>query len=181
MKFFKRNKKKDELKYDPLNMKITQLDKGFFVDYEMESYEVTEVYNYEWESGLKGKEFQLDSGRKKLYLYMEHDDDLEISICEKISLQSIDKTLSSFIVENDEPPDEIHYKGLDYTLQQEQLGHCQKKGDEEWDAVISWEFVDEFETSILTIERWGERKFEAAFGPIVREIEFSNITPPPES
>lgn len=176
--FFKRKKDKEELKYDPTNMHVTQLKKGFFVDYTMESYEVQEEYEYEWDDiGIKGREFQLFNGTKKLYLYMETDDDLELSIAQKIKLSSIDVNLARYIVEDDEPPTELEYKGVKYFLQKDRDGHCRKIGAEEWDALVSWEFVDEFDTSVLTIERWGEREFEAAIGENVQEIEFSNIIP----
>jgi len=177
--FFKRKKDEEELKYDPTNMHVTQLAKGFFVDFTMESYEVHEEYEYEWEDGLIGKELQLFNGTKKLYLYMETDDDLELSIAEKIKLSAIDVNLARYIMEDDEPPAELEYQGVKYFLQKERLGHCHKKGTkkEDADALISWEFVDEFDTSVLTIERWGEKEFEAAIGENVREIEFSNIIP----
>jgi hypothetical protein len=42
---------------------------------------------------------------------------------------------------------------------------------------VSWDFEDEQEKEFLTIEQWGETKFDMQVGFTVEEFQFTNILP----
>ena len=46
-----------------------------------------------------------------------------------------------------------------------------------WVEFISWDYIDQSGKFVLCIEQWGERKFDASFGKIIKEFEISNIYP----
>ncbi len=43
--------------------------------------------------------------------------------------------------------------------------------------LLCWDYYDLSEEKTLTIEQWGEEKFEAAVGIYVEEYQFTNILP----
>ena len=44
--FGKKEKKEEEV--DPLDIRLTKLKAGYILDYDLSSWEVKEVYNYDW-------------------------------------------------------------------------------------------------------------------------------------
>ena len=67
--FFKKNKK-DEL--DPLSdLSLSGLKKGYLVDYDLKTWEVSAYNYYDWSEGDISHEWQLRSGDQVVYLEME--------------------------------------------------------------------------------------------------------------
>ena len=44
-------------------------------------------------------------------------------------------------------------------------------------SFVSWDYEDEAEEQFLTIEQWGETKFDMQVGFKVEEYQFTNILP----
>ena len=57
--------KKKEKAYDPLNIKVTDLKKGFVFDYDLKTWEVQEVYQYDWGNNFFSYEYKIDCGDVK--------------------------------------------------------------------------------------------------------------------
>jgi len=175
------NKKKDETPaYDINNMKITDLQLGFLLDYDLKTWEVKEVYEYDWGNDFFSYEYQLDSGEEIIYLSIEHDDELELEVCKKINVRAIDENLPEYIAQNQFPPPKVVYKGITFFRDSENPGYFRNvdtmKPDES-EEFISWDYYDEDDKQTLCVEQWDDRVFEAAFGKVVKEYEFSNIMP----
>ncbi len=171
-------RKKKTVLYDPLNLKITDLDKGFIVDYNFKSWEVLEVYKYDWGSNNFSSEYKLSCGNDTIYLSIEEEDEVNISVSRKIKLSSIDGMPAETIEREQKPPAKLYYKGIEFFRENEHPGYFnnQTKGDD-WLELISWDYYDKEEKYILNIEQWGEREFEASFGTIIDEFQFSDIIP----
>ena len=176
-------KKKEEQAYDPTNLKITDLDVGFLVDYNLKSWEVKEVIEYDWGNNNYSAEYKLDSGDDVIFVEVEDDDELFINVNKKIKIRSIDEDLPERIVKKERPPKKLTYKGTKFFKDDESYGYHKNraKKTDEWDELISWEYYDEEEKHMLCIEQWGDREFEASFGKVVKEFEFSNILTPMSS
>lgn len=179
MKFnFFKKKKEAEHNYDPLNVKVTDLRKGFILEYDMKEWEVTEEYTYDWGDNYFSKEYKISSGADILFLSVDEDDMLELSLQRKIKLSSIDDDIEGAIIKNKIPPKKIIYKGVDYYRDTESPGYFKEEGSEkDWLEFISWSYYNEEEDRILSIEQWDEREFEASHGKVIKEYEISNITP----
>jgi hypothetical protein len=141
-----------------------------------------EIYEYDWGNNFYAKEYKLDSGDEIKFLYVDDDDELTLSIAEKVNVMSINKNLKHDILEDDEPMKQIDYNGTTYYLSRESLGHCRDwednpDHDDSWSKLVSWEFLDETEKKFISIERWGEYEIEAATGMYIEEFEISNIIP----
>jgi hypothetical protein len=164
------------------NVTVKNLQVGDFIDYYMKSWQVKELYEYDWGNNFYAIEYKLDSGDEIRYLYVEEDDELILSVSEKINIMSISKDIKEYIVEHDAPMKRLEYKGITYYLSKESLGHCrdwEDDGDDEenWSELVSWEFLDETEKKFISIERWGEYEIESAIGVTIEEYEITNIIP----
>ena len=175
--FFK--SKKEEPHYDPTNISIRDLQKGFIFEYDLKTWVVNEVYEYDWGDNYFSREFKIDSGEEVSYLHMEEDDELELSITQKVKVLTIDENLPEYINDHQKPPKTLTYKGIKFYLDSENPGYFRSISDEskDWIEMISWEYYDEEDKHLISIEQWGEREFDAAYGVTVEEYEFSNILP----
>lgn len=178
MGLFDRFKKK-EPDYDPLNMQVTDLDVGFLFDYDLYTWEVIEAYEYDWGDNFFTREFKVRSSEDTLYLHVEKDDDLVLTLNKKIRLSAIDPELPEKIAHDDRPPARIEYQGATYTRESESPGYFRVVGKktDDWQEFIAWDYYDADGKQVVNIEQWGEREFEASAGRMIRPIDISNITP----
>lgn len=175
-------KKKDEQKPSRGNVTVRNLQEGDFIDYYLKSWQVKELYEYDWGNNFYSIEYKLDSGDEIRYLSVEEDDQLILMICEKVNPIAIDKNLKEHIIENDVPMKRLEYKGVTYYLSRESLGYCRDWADDpddedNWSKLVTWEFLDETEKKFISVERWGEYEIDAAVGTIIQEYEITNIIP----
>ena len=177
MGLFDRFKKKEEEGIDPLSeLDLPNLKKGYMVDYDLKTFQVTGYSTYDYGDGYIAKEWELVSGNERLYLEMEDDDEICWSLSKKIPVGSFDKDVKAQIIENDEAPEEIVYDGKTYFLDEESAGHMQQNGTGSKQEFIVWTYVDK-DDNFVTIEQWGETDFEAAAGWEAEEYQFTNILP----
>ncbi|OQX99959.1 MAG: hypothetical protein B6I24_01240 [Bacteroidetes bacterium 4572_128] len=176
--FFK--KKDKEHHYDVTNLQITDLQKKFLIDYDLKTWEVKDVFEYDWGKNNFSMEYQLECEDDTIYLHIEKDDDLELTISKKIRISSIEeKNVKEHILNTNEPPKILHYKGIEFYLEEEATGYYRNIDNprENSQEFISWDYYDKKEKYILNVEQWGEREFDASFGKVIKEFEFSNIIP----
>ncbi len=100
-------KKKEEPAYDPTNLRVTDLEKGFLVDYDLNSWQVVAVYEYDWGNNNFTREFKLDSGDDVAFLHIEEDDELFLTLTRKIKVRSVGEDLPEKILKKEHPPKKI--------------------------------------------------------------------------
>ncbi len=171
--------KKEEETRDASSVTIKDLEIGDIVDYFMKSWEVKEVFKYDWGNNNFTKEYQLFDGTETVFLHVEQDDQLELSLTRNISLNVVNPMLRQIIIDNDEPPTTIEHDNTTYFKQEEAQGHVSdaSEGFEDGSAFVSWDYTDRKEKKIFTIVRSGEQEFDAYIGENVDSYEFSNIIP----
>jgi len=170
--------KKKEPHYDSTNIQVKDLDVGFVFEYDLSTWEVEAIYEYDWGDNYFTREFKISNGSKTRFLAIEEDDELEISITQKVKIRALDEDLLDTLQRNQQPPKKITYEGVTYYLENEAPGyfHDIAKGDN-WEEFRSWDFEDSEGEKILCIEQWDEQEFEASIGIMVKEFEISNILP----
>lgn len=175
--FFK--KKAPEPSYDVTNLSVRNLGKGFILDYNLKSWEVTEVYRYDWGSHNFSNEYKLDSGDEVVYLHVEDDGELNLTVTKPIKIRKLDEDIIDKTIEMEHPPKKLTYEGVKYHLHTDCAGYFNdvSAGKEDWEELIAWEYYDDEEENILSITQWGEREFDAAVGKVINEFEISNIIP----
>lgn len=170
--------KKEEEKKSSMDLTLWDLEEGYFVDYFLKSWQVTEEYEYDWGNNFFSKEFTLDSGDEILFLHVSDEgSELECSISKEIKIRSIEPDPKEHILEYDEPPKTMKKDGKVYYRDAEEAAECRKLGEDNWHQVVQWEYEDEDEEEFLSLSRWSESDVEAFHGKYVEPYEFSNIIP----
>ncbi|MDP4680684.1 MAG: DUF4178 domain-containing protein [Cyclobacteriaceae bacterium] len=172
-------KKEKERDYDITNLSVKDLNQGFILDYDMKSWQVKEVYEYDWGNNNFTSEFMIDSGDEILYLSIEDKGELILSVCKNIKIRKLGEDIIDKTIKKERPPKKLEYEGIQYFLDSDIAGYFndKTKGGEDWEELVCWEYYDDEEQNILSITRWGEREFDASVGRIVKEFEISNIIP----
>lgn len=171
-KIFKKNTKKKNIIID---YSLSNIKKGFFVDYDFKSWEVTAHNRYVWQGDDITYEWQLVTFDDTIYLEMESDDEEIWSISRKISFQSLATEIKKHIIEYEDPPDIIKYKEEEFYISESSGGLFFKNEDAKGKELIRWDYADESGKKFISIEQWGENDFTAFLGSMTEEYKFSNI------
>jgi len=175
MDFFK---KEEQDQFDPLqDLVLSKLKVGFYLDYDLKTWEVTRKYKYDYGDGYVSVEWELTSGREKVYLEFSDDEEVTWTVARKIPIGAVGANVRKEIMENDDPPEQLTYKDKTYYLDESAPGKMYEDGEDTAREFIKWEFIDEDEENFITIEQWGESEFEASTGTYVEEYQFENILP----
>lgn len=169
--------RKEEDNFDPLaDLTLSKLRVGYFVDYNLQTWEVTAYNKYDFGEGEITEEWELTSGREVCYLERSEDDEVYWTLNRKIPIGALGKVRQT-IIDTDEAPEEIQYKEKTFYLDETGSGYMFPNGQGPSQPFVYWEFVDEDDEQFITVEQWGETDFEAAVGEYVEEYQFSNILP----
>jgi hypothetical protein len=171
-------KKKKEADYDPLNITVKDLKKGFVFEYDLRQWEVIGEYTYDWGDNYFSKEYRITDGRDTHFLSVEEDDEIEVVLYDKMKVSQIDGDIAGEIIKNQIPPAKVKVKGMTFRRENESPGYFKEEStDKDWVEFINWQYYDESEKHVLSIEQWEEKEFEASFGTIINDYEITNILP----
>lgn len=170
-------KKPEEPHYDPTNIKITDLEKGYLFDYDLETWTVKRMSEYDWGDNHFSREFLIESKGKTFYLSIDEEDTLEVILFEKIKYRKLGSFVTNYQKEHKRFPDQITYEGITYDFDEESAGYYRDVASEDWEELISFDFVNDNDTKFLNIEQWDENDFEASVGIKLKPFEISNILP----
>ena len=92
-------KKDKEPDYDPTNIKVTDLDKGFVFEYDLRTWVVEEAFEYDWGHNEFSKEFKITDGSEVKFLSLEDDDGIELVLGERIKMGLIDEDIVEAVSE----------------------------------------------------------------------------------
>lgn len=179
MGLFDRFSKKKQPHYDSTNITIQDLDVGFVFEYDLSTWEVKSIYEYDWGDNYFTREFKIHNGTETLFLSIEEDDELILSISKKIKVRTLGDNVQQSLMTFQKPPDKIIYEEQEYILEKEAPGyfHDIVGNPDTWNEFVSWDFEDSAGENFITIEQWGEKEFEASKGKFIKEFEISNILP----
>jgi hypothetical protein len=172
--------KKKGPEYDVTNMSVHDLKTGFIFEYDLETWEVKEAYEYDWGSNFFSREYKVTNGTDVKYFSVEEDDDLELSWTEKIKIIQIDEHLLDELIAKQKPPKKLKANGVDFFFEEVSTGYFQDSLDRDennWSEYRCWDFEDKSGKHILSIEQWDDEVFEASIGKNIKEFEISNILP----
>ena len=174
-KWFGKGKEED---LDPLkDLVLSKLKVGYLLDYDLKTWEVAAHNRCDWGESEYSEEWELRSGNESVFLEREEDDEVEWTLTRKIPVDDLGKGIVDYIKKHDDPPDEVNYKGKKYHLEESNGGRFHKGGKDAYDEFLSWDYIDESDEYVLTIEQWSETSFEAGHGKYVEEYQFTNILP----
>lgn len=174
---FKNNKDKEETHYDPTNIKITDLEKGYLLDYDLKTWSIIKMSEYDWGNNYFTREFTIESQREKLFLHIEEDDDLTITMSKELKYRKLAPEVIIHIENHGKPPKQITHENVIYYLSEESPGYYRNVEASDWEELISFSYFDEDEEKCLTIEQWDDNDFEVSYGKKIKNFEISNILP----
>ncbi len=175
-RLFGKKKKAEDEGPDPLaDLVLEKLKVGYLVDYDLQTWQVTGYSRYTF-SGKDDsvEEWELTAAGEQRYLERA---DGGWSLSRKISVGEIDGDIRRHILDHDDPPEHIVFKGTEYHLDASFAGRMFPDGKGTGEDVIRWEFLDEAETSFVGVEQWSETEFAAAAGSVVEDYQFEHILP----
>lgn len=174
--FFKKKKKKEEIKLEDLV--LSKLKPGFLVDYDMRPHKVMAQNHYKWEEGAVTYEWELKEGSETWFLERTEDDgEVEWSLCQKKPISMLEGDIADHIEEHEDPPEKVVYQGKTFYYEEDDVGELFRGDAKEGLPFVVWDFNDEKGEEFLTIEQWGETKFDLTIGFEVEEYQFTNILP----
>lgn len=152
---------------------VQQAKVGDVIDYYMKSWEVKEEGEYDWGNNEFSTELKLDAGDEHLYLSIEEDDEIELSVSRSIKWKEIEGDLRNQMLQYNEPPRQIVSDGVTYQLTENGMGRFRSiSRDTGWSSFEYWDFEDKTEDKIITIENWNG-EYELFKGEYVEPFEFS--------
>jgi hypothetical protein len=170
-------KKKEERHFDPVNITVRDLGKGYIFEYEAESWTVIAVFEYDWGENYFTREFVIKNGEKEKFLHIEEDGGLTVTLSEKLKIRHLGDAVLDRIEEKGKPPKKIEYENVTYYLDEKSYGYSKEIDSEKWEELISYDYLDKNETKTLCIEQYSEENFEASIGKIIKETSISDILP----
>ncbi len=176
--FFKKKKKEDELHYDPTNIGVMDIRKGWVFEYDFKTWEVTEEYEYDWGNNHFTYEFKCVSSDDTVFLGLdEAGDEIDCYIMRTLKFSRLPEDVEKSIVNDGAAPRVVTVEGITFYRDSDRAGYSRNIDDEDWDEFIVWDYVDDTGKHALSIEQWGEHEFNAAIGIIVNARDISNILP----
>jgi hypothetical protein len=163
---------------DPVSdLTLSNLKPGYYVDYDMKSWQVEAHHYYDWGGGDITHEWQLKSHDETRYLEKDSDDEDTWSWNQKIPIGRLGSGLADHIASHDDPPDQIVFEDTTYYMDEMAGGQYYQNSQGPGKDMLRWDFIDSSGHKFLSIEQWGEKQFEAAIGETVEEYQFTNILP----
>jgi hypothetical protein len=172
--------KKEKTIEDPTLFNLT---KGAILDYDLESWIVKDKTEYDWGNNQFTFEYTVENGSKSMFVHIDDSTPLKLDVSESIKMFDLGPVVKQTIVDTDKSPKRVTYKGSQYFLSDEFLGHCKSVDDEDdaWSEFVNWVFYNEDESEFIGITRWGETEMDAVKGRMTKEFEFSNFLSSPKS
>ncbi|MFQ5449491.1 MAG: DUF4178 domain-containing protein [Nitrospinaceae bacterium] len=172
--FFKKKKEAPSLD----DLVLSKLKPGFLVDYDMKTYKVTAHNTYKWNEGGVTDEWELQLGTESWFLERsEEDGEVEWSLCQKKPISQLEGDVAKHIIENEDPPEKVVYQGTHFYFEADDIGEFFRGEAREGLSFVVWDYTDESQKKQLSIEQWGETKFDVTIGFEVEEYQFTNILP----
>ena len=172
--FFKKKKKEFRIE----DLELSKLKTGFMVDYDMQTYCVAGYNKYKWNEGAVTDEWELKAGNESWYLERtQEDSEVEWSLCRKLPISDLEGDIAGEIMRTEDPPEVVAFQGKRFTFEEDDIGEFFRGGSGEAMSFVAWDYEDEAGEQFLTIEQWGETKFDMQVGFKVEEYQFTNILP----
>lgn len=201
-KFRSKNSSKEE-NLLPDEITLWNLKKGYMLDYELRTWEVKGVYEYDWGRSGKSTEYKIHDGTEFLYLHVnEHEGEQVISVAEKIKIADLQgsqakvnheelgfqvkskavttsshQEIRNSISKNNTPPKEVVFQNETYYMSEESEGFFRDLDERERFRFIEWSYNDSGEEKFVTISRWSETELEVYAGIYLQDFEISNLLP----
>lgn len=158
------------------DIRLADLQPGYLVDYNMETWQCVARHRYDYD-GDSVDEWELQNGKKRLWLERGEDDGEYWGLAAKIRMGEIEQEVARDIREDRDPPKKINFDGKTWLADESGAGYFFEDCGNESEGFLFWTYADDDDDHFVTVEQWGENEFEAAAGAWVEPWQFDNILP----
>ena len=102
--------KKKESHYDSTNIRVHDLDVGFIFEYDLSTWVVEAIYEYDWGDNYFTREFKVSNGSETCFLGVEEDDGIQLSLMKKKKVRAIATDLPETLMNKQQPPQENYLR-----------------------------------------------------------------------
>ena len=81
---------------------------------------------------------------------------MTVTISEKVKIRKLSDEVCDYIDTHEKPPKKITLEGTTYYLDEKSPGYCKEIDAENWEELISYDYLDEEEEKVLSIEQFGD-------------------------
>lgn len=148
--------------------------RSFGEDMEDLDVSVTARHLYD-EDGFQWFELEGETGGNKVWLTVEDDDELELSITlKKVSLEDVGLTKEKIQSIGDNDDGQIEFDGQTYLFDDRGDAVFHRNGDlMRSEKFTYWDFESSDESRYITVERWSDGTFECHLSQPVRESQIT--------
>lgn len=160
------------------SLDLSEMQAGYKVDHENKTYTVTGLNRYVWHEGNMTHEWELSLGDDIFCLVRaEKDGNAEYVFGQKLPLTEVEGDVAKEITDHDDPPKEVMFQGKAFTFFEDDVGDCFEADSQEGKPLIAWNYAEKEGPRTLSIEQWGETRFNVNVIHSVQEDQFTNIQP----
>lgn len=179
MSVFKRlfglGKKSPEGEGPKIDYEINDLEKGFLLDYNLETWEIKDVATYYWSSGSKELEYTLALGKRKSYLNFSPSNE-QLSIYTKVNMQDVWSSARQAMLDNENPTHKsFAYNGKQFRF--EGAGEATVENSHETYGVSNWLFMSDDQQEMISFNKYEDQSTDAHAGKKIASYEIDNILP----
>ena len=175
----KRAPRNIESNYDPSNITIENLKMGYILDYDIQTWEVTHEWQYDWENNTTEKEFKLMSNADPLFLTIcKEARQLTVKIGKQINIFAIDEHIESEIINKGRPYNILKFENITYyrDAQFDGISYFVSEPNS-GTRVVAWDYYDGVRENHLRIIQKGRGDFKVTQNKMVSPYEFTDILP----
>jgi len=168
--------KKSEIEDTKIDFEIEDLKKGYFLDYDLTTWQIIDFSTYTWDNGVTDFESTLfDGGNKKLFLTYETINKAS-SMYWEVSIDKIwGEARQKIRADQDLSQETFTFEGKDYHFAGE--GSALVKSTKEKYTMVNWLFESSDHKHLVSFNRYDDRFIDAYIGIRITEHQISNITP----
>jgi len=167
---FKTKKEEQPIKID---YNVHDLEKGYLLDYNLESWEVLAAYTYQYK-GHSSKEYKIRSSSETQFLNVSDTNSLLLGLSKEANINNVDSGLRSSVAMG-QPQTRLTWEGETYNLKESAQGQFTDDATPDWARFSSWEYVNAANTKFVYVSKWEDNSIECYVGVYLKEYEISNI------
>lgn len=167
--------KTSEVQDTQIDFEIEDLKKGYFLDYDLKTWQITDFSTYIWDNGVKDFESTLFDGKDKLFLTYETVDEASSLFWEKKIDDIWIGARSKVRANQDMTQEKFWFNDLLYHFASQ--GSAKVKSTKETYTLINWLFESEDGKHLVSINKYDDGTIDAYLGLRIAAHQISNITP----
>ncbi|MFT5917735.1 MAG: hypothetical protein ACI81T_004252 [Bacteroidia bacterium] len=167
---------------DPDGMSLESLKLGFMVDHRLETYEVVNDFQYDWDDSTSEKLYKLNEvgGVSNFFLMVQREGNtLGAFKVQPVNIYAIKEDLEKEIMEYKRPSNILRFQDDSFFREYSKTGwnfNLSQKNTAPQELVV-WKYFNENRNRVIRIEKHSQNVFKAFAGEIVTPMDFPNIMP----